>query len=528
VLVLLGFVATDFIVTITLSAADATAHVLENPFLPPFLEGHQVAITLFLIAILGGVFLKGFKEAIGIAVVLVITYLALNAIIVTVSLQHVLAHPEVLGNWREALFTQYGDPIMMVAVALLVFPKLALGLSGFETGVAVMPLVKGDPSDTPAKPAGRIRNTKKLLTSAALIMSGYLMTTSFVTTLLIPHEEFEEGGEASGRALAFLAHDFFGDGFGTVYDISTILILWFAGASAMAGLLNIVPRYLPRYGMAPDWANATRPLVLVFTCLAFLLTLIFRADVDAQAGAYATGVLVLITSATVAVTLAARKAGQRRLSWAFAAIALVFGYTTVANIVERPDGIKIAAFFIGAIVIVSLVSRAVRSVELRTSAVEFDATAERWIDRANRRGTMRIIANHPDERNTREYVLKERTEREASHIPKGEPVIFLEVTVRDPSEFAAQVQVLGEEIGGFRVLRSEGTAVPNTIAAVLLAIRDRTGKPPHAYFGWAEGNPLKYLARFIFFGEGDIAPTTREILRQAERDPARRPVVHVG
>ena len=236
VLVLLGFVATDFIVTITLSAADATAHVLENPFLPSILEGHQVAITLFLIAILGGVFLKGFKEAIGIAVALVIVYLSLNAVVVAVSLQHVAANPSLLGNWREALFTQHGSPMMMVAVALLVFPRLALGLSGFETGVAVMPLVEGDPNDTPASPAGRIRNTQKLLTSAALIMSGYLMTTSFVTTLLIPHEEFEEGGEASGRALAYLAHEFLGDGFGTVYDVSTILILWFAGASAMAGL----------------------------------------------------------------------------------------------------------------------------------------------------------------------------------------------------------------------------------------------------------------------------------------------------
>jgi hypothetical protein len=531
VLVLLGFVATDFIVTITLSAADATAHVLENPFLPPVLEGHQVGITLFLVAILGAVFLKGFKEAIGIAVALVIAYLALNAVVVAVSVQHVLANPSVLGNWREALFAQHGSPIMMVAIALLVFPRLALGLSGFETGVAVMPLVNGEADDTERNPDGRIRHTQKLLTTAALTMSAFLMTSSFVTTLLIPHEEFEEGGEASGRALAFLAHDFLGDGFGTAYDISTILILWFAGASAMAGLLNIVPRYLPRYGMAPDWANASRPLVLVFTLVAFMLTLIFRADVEAQAGAYATGVLVLITSAAVAVTMAARRAGQRWLTGAFGAIAVVFAYTTVANVIERPDGIKIAAFFIGAIVVVSLISRAVRSTELRTTAVEFDETAERLIEdasHASRHGAVRIIANHPDERNTREYVLKERCEREASHIPMGDPVVFLEVTVRDASEFASPVTVTGEEIGGFRVLRAEGTAIPNAIAAVLLAIRDHVGKRPHAYFGWAEGNPIKYLGRFIFFGEGDIAPTTREILRQAEPNPGKRPVVHVG
>jgi hypothetical protein len=280
--------------------------------------------------------------------------------------------------------------------------------------------------------------------------------------------------------------------------------------------------------MAPDWAHATRPLVIVFTVVAFTITVLFRANVEAQAGAYATGVLVLISSASIAVTLAARKAGQRWLTRAFALISLVFAYTTVVNIIERPDGIKIAAFFIVAIVVVSLISRAVRSTELRTKAVDFDDAAEHLIEHASRRGTLRIIANHPDERNTREYLLKERGEREASHIPLGDPVVFLEVTVRDASEFASQVQVSGEEIGGFHVLRAEGTAVPNTIAAVLLAIRDRVGKRPHAYFGWVEGNPLKYLARFIFFGEGDIAPTTREILRQAEPDPNLRPVVHVG
>jgi len=148
VLVLLGFVATDFIITITLSAADATAHVMENPLVPGFLDGHQVAITLFLIVVLCGVFLKGFTEAIGIAVGLVAVYLLLNLVVVTVALGHLVANPELVMDWRQLLTTSYSSPLAMVAVALVVFPKLALGLSGFETGVAVMPLVRGDPDDT--------------------------------------------------------------------------------------------------------------------------------------------------------------------------------------------------------------------------------------------------------------------------------------------------------------------------------------------------------------------------------------------
>jgi hypothetical protein len=530
VLVLLGFVATDFVITITLSAADATAHIVENPYFPHAWHGvgSQVGITLVLIALLGAVFLKGFREAIGIAVFLVIAYLGLNVVVVGVSLLHVFENPIVIGDWRQALFAQRGNPFLMVGVALLLFPKLALGLSGFETGVAVMPLVKGDPGDTPDQPMGRIRNTGKLLTAAALIMSTFLLTSSFATTVLIPAAEFEKGGEANGRALAFLAHEYLGEAFGTVYDISTIAILWFAGASAMAGLLNIVPRYLPRYGMAPAWARAARPLAIVFTLIAFAVTIIFRADVDAQGGAYATGVLVLMTSAAVAVTLSARRQGQRGLTIVFGAIALVFIYTTGVNIVERPDGVKIASFFIVAIVAASLVSRVWRSTELRVTDIVVDEAAKRFITAAAQGSSIHIIANHPDERNAREYLLKEREQRSDNNIPHGEPVLFLEITVRDASEFAPVLSIRGEEVGGYRVLRAEGASVPNAIAAFLLWLRDTTGKRPHVYFGWTEGNPLKYLARYILFGEGDIAPLTHEVLRKAERDPECRPAVHVG
>jgi hypothetical protein len=263
VLCLLGFVATDFIITITLSAADASAHIIENPLVPTSLRPHPVGLTLVLVGLLGCVFLKGFTEAIGLAVFLVAIYLLLNLIVVSVGLYHVVTHLPLVSEWQHALWSHHGNPLVMVGLALWLFPKLALGLSGFETGVSVMPLVRGDARDTPAHPQGRIRNTRKLLTTAALIMSVFLLASSVVTTVLIPPWEFAEGGKANGRALAYVAHGLLGHGFGTVYDLSTLLILWFAGASAMAGLLNIVPRYLPRYGMAPSWARVVRPLVLV-------------------------------------------------------------------------------------------------------------------------------------------------------------------------------------------------------------------------------------------------------------------------
>jgi hypothetical protein len=528
VLTLLGFAATDFLITITLSAADASTHLVENPHLADALHDKQVLITLVLIALLGAVFLKGFLEAIGVAVALVGLYLALNVVVVVTGLWHVATEGHVISDWSTALTAEHGNVFAMVGVALLVFPKLALGLSGFETGVAVMPHVEGDPGDTEENPKGRIRGTKKLLTTAALIMSVFLIATSFITTLLIPEKEFESGGEANGRALAYLAHEYLGNAFGTVYDVSTIAILWFAGASAMAGLLNLMPRYLPRYGMAPHWARAVRPMVIVFTLVGFLVTWIFDADVDAQGGAYATGVLVLISSAAIAVTIAARKAGQRNWTIGFAVISAVFLYVTVANVIERPDGVKIGACFIAGIILVSLLSRLARAFELRVTSVTMDDMAARFVrDIASRR--IRFIANEPDNRDIAEYREKIEQIRADNDVPAQEDFVFVEVTVLDPSEFEAGLTVRGEVLHGrYRVLTLESSSVPNALAALVLHVRDTTGCIPHIYFEWTEGNPFTNFLRFFLFGQGEVAPVTREVLREAEPDRARRPRVHVG
>jgi hypothetical protein len=526
VLALLGFVATDFVITITLSAADAAEHVIHNPFIEEHLPqlDHPIIVTLALIGLLAAVFLKGFKEAIGIAVFLVGAYLALNLIVISISAYQIYQHPALLSNWRDAVFATahaggggWRSILLIIGLSLLVFPKLALGLSGFETGVAVMPLVESP---------NRIEKTRKLLMTAAFIMSFFLIASSLITSILIPPAEFEPMGKAQGRALAYLAHEFLGDAFGSVYDVSTILILWFAGASAMAGLLNIVPRYLPRYGMAPNWARASRPLVIIFTLVCFTITYIFDANVEAQGGAYATGVLVLMASASVAVTISSWRRNQPA-RWIFVFISLVFAYTTITNIVERPDGIKIASLFILAIVAASFISRAMRTTEIRVQKIELDNVARQFIEDLSD-GDLRIVTNRREAGDVSEYRFKEHEKRVDNHIPATDPILFYEIDIGDASEFSGKLTICGAEVEGYRILRTKAPAVPNAIAALLLHLRDRSGKIPHVYFGWSEGNPIKYLIRYILFGEGDTAPVTREILRQAEPDPEMRPSVHVG
>jgi len=522
VLCLLGFAATSFIITITLSAADATAHIIENPFIPRWLN-HPVPVTLVLICGLGAVFLKGFQEAIWLAVGLVTIYLAVNVVVVGWELWELARHPTALAEWRLHLFAQEPRPWMMVLLSVSLFPNLALGLSGFETGVAVMPLVEGSGDTDESRLQSRIANTRKLLTTAAAIMSVMLIGSAIVVATRIPAEALHEGGEANGRALAYLAHRDLGMWFGTIYDLATIGTLWFAGSSAMAGLLNLVPQYLPRYGMAPDWARATRPLVLLFTIIGFVVTVSFHADVDAQGGAYATGVLMLMTSAAVAVVIA--EPAHRK--W-FVPVAIVFVYTTAVNIRQQPEGIQIAGWFILGVIVASLVSRVLRSTEIRIESIDYDEVALGFIQDAAGRHSLRIIANRPNKGTVDEYQRKFDSARRSHHLPTKDMALFLEVRPGDASNFSDVLHVTGSVVGGFRVLRCTSPAVPNAIAALLLDLRDRTYSIPHAYFGWTEGNPMAYLLKFLAFGEGDTAPVSREVLRKAEPDPERRPRIHVG
>jgi hypothetical protein len=517
VLVLLGFATTDFIITMTLSAADAAAHFVHNPFTPKWLTS-QMSVTLMLLAILGAIFLKGFKEAIGIAVILVASYLSLNAIVTVRGLFEVLRHPHLVIGWKNAVFAQHPNWLGIVGICLLLFPRLALGLSGFETGVSVMPLISGEDVEA------RIRNTQKLLVTAAGIMSIFLIATSLITTILIPPSAFADGGDANGRALAFLAHHYLGNIFGSVYDISTIFILAFAGASALAGLLNLIPRYLPRFGMAPEWTRAARPLVLVFLAVAFFVTVRFHANVDAQGGAYATGVLVLMTSAACAVTLSV---WNTRARFPFLLVALIFVYTTIMNILERPEGLKISSFFIVTILFVSFVSRATRSTELRITGIELTPDAADILRTVGNQ-TVRFVPRRPRPRTREDFQRIDELLRTKHGLPAHEKIVFVEVERTDASEFTEHLKVQGKRVSNHCILCARSPMVANSLAALLIHAGKMTGSVPHIYFKWKEGNPVANMFRFLFLGEGDEAPLTHEVLRKAIPDVDRRPIVHVS
>jgi hypothetical protein len=558
VLVLLGFAATDFVITKTLSAADAAEHIIKNPLWPAAWQGQraQLLITMFLLLLLGAMFMRGFREVIGLAVVIVGGYLALNLIVVGSGVLYLIHDPGPLEAWAAVVmgppehwgFEQHfnaGSGVWgIVIVSLLYFPKLALGWSGFETGVAVMPLIRGASTDAPARPLARIRNTRKLLLTAAVIMSFFLLGSALVTSTLIAPADLQKGGPAENRALAYLAHGerlatgawavqmnpLFGEVFGTIYDGSTVIILWFAGASAMAGLLNLVPQYLPRYGMAPEWARALRPLVLLFTLINLFVTLEFEANVHAQGAAYATGVLVLMSSACVATTIdrwrARTGAWYVRLPWRYALITAVFAYTTLANIVERPVGLQIASFFILAIIASSVISRLVRSKELRFHGFRFIDEQSRFLwDSMKHLEFPALVPHRPGSRSVHD---KEEIIRREHHLGPEIPVVFLEAILGDPSDFyQTPLMEVKQEEGTFIIRIERCASVAHTIAALALEL-SKVGAPPEIHFGWSAESPMAANFNFLLFGEGNVPWMVRELILQAEPRPERQPRVVIG
>jgi len=505
VLVLLGFAGTDFVITMTLSAADAAQHAIENPYLNPLLGGSRLEITVALLALLAAVFLAGFKEAIRLATVVAVPYLALNTVVLIRGFWEILQKPDLFQHWQASLAMR-GDWTGIAVAAALVFPKLALGLSGFETGVSVMPLIAGGAEDQPGQvPHQRIRNTRKLLTAAALIMSAMLVTSSFVTTLLVPVEAYRVGGVASGRAIAYLAHRLLGNAFGTVYDLSSILILWFAGASAMAGLLHLIPRYLPRFGMAPLWVAYTRPLVLVLFTIDVLVTLAFKADVDAQGGAYATGVLVLMLSAAVAAAMALWRERRWPMSLYCWGVSVVFLYTLVDNVIERPDGIIIASIFIAAIITFGAASRYRRATELRVADLQL-------VDRESSRlwESIRFKKVNLVPVRTADTPGLERKARDVRryYTVQG-PLAFVHVQLLDNrSEFLANLHVRVTAKGDHYLIEIwQAIAIANTIAYVSELL-----DPISIFLGLSRQSLMSQSLRYLFWGEGETGLMVYTIL----------------
>ena len=168
-----------------------------------------------------------------------------------------------------------------------------------------------------------------------------------------------------------------------------------------------------------------------------------------------------------------------------------------------------------------------RSTELRIGEVKFSPKAHAFIA-AFGLNPVRIIAHRPDKRTMEEYDKKERQARGDHSLNSGEDVVFLEMVQGDASAFEDDIDVRGVKIGAHRILRCTAPAIPNAIAAILLKAQASSGQTSHVYFGWTEGNPISYVLKYIFLGEGDTAPVTREVLRRAVKNPIDRPRVHVG
>jgi hypothetical protein len=583
VLVLLGFAATDFVMLKTISLADAAAHLNHNAYLSrqhhlkhladearslgrDYLGdrvaeyfNEQLVVTILLGVVgFGFWFLlrRGFnRKAVGLAVPLVVLYLLLNAVVIGAGLVYLAAEPERLSAWWDQVgrgdwhipgagWRGAGWGLALV-VAVLSLPQLSLGLSGFEMSMIVMPQVRGRPGESPAHPRGRIRNTRKLLFTAVLIMSVYLLGAVLVTTLLVPPWQFGPGGLASDRALAYLAAGgevspgpgpetlapLFGPAFGAVYDLCTIFLLCLAGTSIMTALGVLLPRFLLRFGMELRWARRWGVLFLCFAGINLVVTVWFRASVQAQRGAYATGVLALILCACVVTYVDRRNARRRRrpgrgLAAYYGVVLVVFALTLAAVVFQYPSGLLISACFIGTILASSVVSRALRTDELRTIGMEFADEHSRFLWCSLQLADFPVLVPHRPGRHQREQ--KEATIRRDHQLAAEAEIVFLEVEVDDPSNFYQKLLIaVFQEGQNFVIKVTRCASVAHAVAAVALEM-SRYSKPPGLHFGWSELDLLAASWSYLAFGEGNVPWKVRELIREAEPNPQRQPRVIIG
>jgi len=630
ILLLLGFVATDFVMTRTLSTADAATHLLANPYaqsginwmrnrkdavhaaLPIALQGEwtdrffdwwdeQVFVTVVLMLLgfalyffLLRSFTRGFLYT---AAAIVLLFLVLNGIVIGSCLVYLVRHPQYITNWIELISfaprnqSSFDLFLDFVGLAIKSLPALALGLSGFELSMTVAPLVRGRADDDPLQPRGRIRNMRKLLTVTALLMSVLVPTSVASVKFLVPPGKMEAGGLARHRALAYLAHGgalhppgkrfgadkpianpeengdeneeemapvqedlvppqrevpspqgiapvtaaelnpLFGPAFGTLYDVSAILILFLAGASVTISLRDLLPQYLARYGMEMHWAQRTGVLLHLFNAIVLFVVLVFHASVSHQQGAYATGVLVLLAGAALAAVIDLRSRWQHYffrplLTAPFLLVCVIFLLMAVGVCYDNPAGVVIALLFVVVLFLSAGLSRWMRSTELRYYGFAFadEESGIRW-EQIRRLEFQVLVPHRPDDRPLAEMEAEIRARH---RLGPDVPIIFIEAELGDPSDFQQQplMQIVKED--GREIIRvSQCASIAHVLAAIALEFR-AVGRPPEMHFAWSNESPLASNLNFLLWGQGNIPWLVHALICQAEPDPARQPRVVIG
>ncbi|HQR06192.1 MAG TPA: amino acid transporter [Gemmatales bacterium] len=560
ILVMMGFVAADFIITRSLSTSDASVHLLANPHFQSLVDdrsptvealqpwigswwvetlrpywNRQVGVTLLLSTIgmvFWFVFASGFtRRVLWFAAIVVAVYLAATGYLVGRVAWEVYQHQEIWHAWwLQANQHSSIQTERLVVLMLLMFPQLALGISGFELCMTSPPLIDGGAGDEAAQQRRRIRRSRWMMAALTLIMAVFLIASTWATTLVIPDVKFTSEHAAQHRALAFIAHgELFPSWFGTFYDLITAVILCLAGVSVTVGLRDLVPGYLHRLGMEMTWARKYGVFLLMCNAIILLATLVFKASVGAQMGAYATSVLVLLAGANLAAAADLRKRFIQ--FWMILASPFVVGllfFVAMAGIMiwRQPGGLILSSAFLALVFLTSFWSRWRRSLELRFTGFKYAdaATEERWKTMIDVEYQI-LVPHRPGHMSVWK---KDEVIRERFRIAAEVPIIFIEVELGDTSEFEHAPLMRIDKEHDMEVIRvSKCSSISHVIAAISLEF-SKFGRPPEVIFGWSNESPLAANLNFLFMGHGNIPWMVQELIRKAEASEPKRPRVIIG